>query len=186
MHRRHLFYAQWSQLLQLCWMSGHCTILLPLVFFIDMHWRVKPFQNIWKYFWNMQLNQNRRQKFFNRGVLRFCEDALGLWRGALHSKNWQKRNWFIVSHVSICGDLELCLVGLSPPNPPCGDGTGCMWDMKVNSSAAINLIAQQLWWSICPFWTCLPYAPDFRKTFSHFGQGWLCGWKLPWKFHVST
>jgi len=33
---------------------------------------------------------------------------------------------------------------LNPPNPPCGDGTGRMWDMKVNSSAAINLIAQQL------------------------------------------
>jgi len=27
---------------------------------------------------------------------------------------------------------------------PEGDGTRSMWDMKVNSSAAINLIAQQL------------------------------------------
>ena len=38
-----------------------------------------------------------------------------------------------------------------------------MWDMKVNSSAAINLIAQQLSHGICPFWASLPCVPDFRK-----------------------
>jgi len=43
--------------------------------------------------------------------------------------------------------------------------------MKVNSSAAINLIAQQLLQSSCPFWESLPYVPDFCKKFAHFGQG---------------
>jgi len=43
--------------------------------------------------------------------------------------------------------------------------------MKVNSSAAINLIAQQLSYNICPFWASLPYVPDFRKKFAHFGEG---------------
>jgi len=43
--------------------------------------------------------------------------------------------------------------------------------MKVNSSAAINLIAQQLSQSICPFWARLPYVPDFRTKFAQFGQG---------------
>jgi len=46
-----------------------------------------------------------------------------------------------------------------------------MRDMKVNSSAAINLIAQQLSQSICPFWVSLPYLSDFRKKIAHFGQG---------------
>ena len=41
-------------------------------------------------------NQNRRQKVFNREVLRLCE-------GVSHSKNWQKLNCFIVFHVSIWG-----------------------------------------------------------------------------------
>jgi len=45
-------------------------------------------------------------------------------------------------HVSIWGDLVHCLGRLSPPNLLCGDGTDRMSDMKVNSSAAINLIAQ--------------------------------------------
>jgi len=40
MHRRRLFCAQWSQVLQLWWINGHCTSCLPFVFFIDMHWRV--------------------------------------------------------------------------------------------------------------------------------------------------
>jgi len=43
--------------------------------------------------------------------------------------------------------------------------------MKVNSSAAIKLIAQQLSQSICPFWASLPYVPNFRKIFAQFGQG---------------
>jgi len=43
--------------------------------------------------------------------------------------------------------------------------------MKVNSSAATNLIAQQLSQSICPFWASLPFVPDICKTFVHFGQG---------------
>jgi len=42
--------------------------------------------------------------------------------------------------------------------------------MKVNNSAAINLIAQQLSQSICPFWASLPYLSDSRKKFAHFGQ----------------
>jgi len=42
--------------------------------------------------------------------------------------------------------------------------------MKANTSAAINLIAQQLSLSICPFWASFPYVPDFRKKFAHFGQ----------------
>jgi len=29
-------------------------------------------------------------------------------------------------HISIWGDLELCLGGLSQPKPPCGDGTVCI------------------------------------------------------------
>jgi len=41
------------------------------------------------------------------------------------------------------GGLVHCLGGLSQPNRPCGGGTGSMCDMKVNSSAAINLIAQE-------------------------------------------
>ena len=40
-------------------------------------------------------------------------------------------------HISIWG-------GRSPRNYPCGDGTGRMWDMKVNSSAAVKLTAQKL------------------------------------------
>ena len=43
-------------------------------------------------------------------------------------------------HISIWG-LGALFGGLSPPNPPCGNGTGRIWDMKVNSSATINLIA---------------------------------------------
>jgi len=46
MHRRRFSYAQWSQVLQLWWINK-CTSFLPLVFFIDMHWRVKPFQKFW-------------------------------------------------------------------------------------------------------------------------------------------
>jgi len=42
--------------------------------------------------------------------------------------------------------------------------------MKVNSSAAINLIVQQLSKSIFPFWANLPYVPDYRKKIAHFGQ----------------
>jgi len=52
MHKRRIFYAQWSQLWQLWWINGHWTSFLPLVFFIDMHWRVRPFQNTWKWFRN--------------------------------------------------------------------------------------------------------------------------------------
>jgi len=56
--------------------------------------------------------------------------------------------------------------------------------MKVNSSGAINLSAQQLSESICPFWASLPYVPDFRKKFCP--KMWL---KIAIKienFHVST
>jgi len=42
--------------------------------------------------------------------------------------------------------------------------------MKVNSSAAINLIAQQLSSSICPFWASLPYVPDFGKICSFWAR----------------
>ena len=73
-------------------------------------------------------------------------------------------------NISICGGLEHCMGELSPPNPLCDDGTGHMWDMKVNSSAAINLIVQQLSWSIYPFWASLPYAPDFRKNLPILGK----------------
>jgi len=55
--------------------------------------------------------QNRRQKVFNRGALRFCRGALALCGRDWHSKIWQKLNWFIVFHVSILGVLELCLGG---------------------------------------------------------------------------
>jgi len=34
------------------WTNGHRTSFLPLVFFIDLPWQVKPFQNTWKQFWN--------------------------------------------------------------------------------------------------------------------------------------
>jgi len=51
MHIRHSC-AKWCQVLQLCWTNGHCTSFQPMVFFIDMDWLVKRFQNIWKYFWN--------------------------------------------------------------------------------------------------------------------------------------
>jgi len=43
--------------------------------------------------------------------------------------------------------------------------------MKVNSSVAIYLIAQQLSKGICPFCASLPYVLDFRKKFAHFVQG---------------
>ena len=66
----------------------------------------------------MLTTQNRRQKVFNRGVLRICGGALCLCGGAWNSKNWQKINWFIVFHVLIWGGLELCLGRLSPPNAP--------------------------------------------------------------------
>jgi len=49
-HRRCVFYAQWSQILQLWRTNGHRTLFLS---FIGMHWRVKTFRNIWKEFWNM-------------------------------------------------------------------------------------------------------------------------------------
>jgi len=49
--------------------------------------------------------QNRRQKFFNRGALR-------LFREAWHSEIWQKLNRFTALHISIFWDLELCLGGL--------------------------------------------------------------------------
>jgi len=54
MIRRRLFYAQWSYVLQLWWINGHCTSFQPLVFFTYLLWwrRVKPFQNFWKWFWN--------------------------------------------------------------------------------------------------------------------------------------
>ena len=66
--------------------------------------------------------QNRRQKVFNRGALRFCGGALGLFGGAWHSKHWQKLNWFIVFHVSVWGGLELCLGGLSLQEKPVAAG----------------------------------------------------------------
>jgi len=62
------------------------------------------------------LDQNRRQKVFNRGALRFCG-------GAWHSKNWQNLNWFTVFHVTIWGGLELCLGGAKPQKPSRSDGT---------------------------------------------------------------
>jgi len=68
--------------------------------------------------------------------------------------------------------------GLSPQKFPCGDGTGRMLDVNVNSSAAINLITQQLSQSIRPFLGNLPYVPDFREKFAHFGQGWLMWLKI--------
>ena len=40
--------------------------------------------------------QNRRQKVFNRGALRFCGEA---W----HSKNGKNLNWFVVFHTSFWG-----------------------------------------------------------------------------------
>jgi len=92
-------------------------------------------------------------------------------------------------HISIWVGLVHCLGGLSPTNHTCDDGNDRMWDMKVNSSGAINLIAQQLWQSICPFWASLPYVLDFRIKFSHFGQGWLMWLKISMtleKVYVST
>jgi len=45
-----------------------------------------------------------------------------------------------------------------------------MRDMKVNSIAAIKLIAQQLSQSICLFWASLPYVPDYRKYLPILGK----------------
>jgi len=42
--------------------------------------------------------------------------------------------------------------------------------MKVNSSAAINLIAQQLSYSVCPFSASLPYVPDFCEKLRILGK----------------
>jgi len=44
MHKRRLFYAQWSQVLKL-WRINVRILFIPHVFFIDMHWRVKHFRN---------------------------------------------------------------------------------------------------------------------------------------------
>ena len=60
-----------------------------------------------------------------------------------HCKDLQNCTYYGF-HVSIWGGLEHCLGALSPRNYPCGEGSGRMWDMNVNSSATINLIAQQL------------------------------------------
>ena len=102
-------------------------------------------------------------------------------------QNWQ--NYTNLKFSIWIWGLGALFGGPQPTNSPCGDGTGRTWNMKVSSSAAINLIAQQLCWSICPFWACLPYVPGFRKTFAHFGQGWLLWLKIAMKidkFHVST
>jgi len=59
---------------------------------------------------------------------------------ALTLYKFTKLYLFIVSCFNLEG-LGAFFGGLSPHNPPCGDGTGRIWDMTVNSSAAINLIA---------------------------------------------
>jgi len=59
---------------------------------------------------------NRRQKVFNRGVLRFFRGAWG-----------QKLYLFIVFHISIWGGVEVCLEVLSLPKNPCGDGIVQKW-----------------------------------------------------------
>ena len=82
------------------WLSYLLTHLHPVVFIMALLTYCK--------YKHAGSEQNRRQKVFNRGVLRFCG-----W--AWHSKNWQKLNRFIVFHVSIWGGLELCFGG---------DGTG--------------------------------------------------------------
>jgi len=73
MHRRRLFCTPWNQVFQLWWINGHYAPFLSLVFSIDMHWRVKPFENIWKYFWNIKLNVyilSRHGLVFQKGFLK--------------------------------------------------------------------------------------------------------------------
>jgi len=55
--------------------------------------------------------QNRRQKVFNRGVLRSRREA---W----HSKNWLNLHWFEVFHISIRRGFEALFRGTKPTKCP--------------------------------------------------------------------
>jgi len=61
--------------------------------------------------------QNRRQKIVDRGTLRLCRGALRSCRGAWHSNLNKIPLIYSVSYFNL-GGLELCLGGLSLPNPP--------------------------------------------------------------------
>ena len=95
-------------------------------------------------------------------------------------------------HISIWGDLELCLGGLSPPRPLCGDGTGLKsghsvkkWlessyhyivsqrDSRVESLKIVTLVESlnRVTLSLlisqeCTLHTCLLHeTPDFTSSF---------------------
>jgi len=81
-------------------------------------------------------------------VFCFPVDAFLPW----HYKNWQNSTNLLFSYFNL-GGFGAFFGGLSPPNPPSGDGTGRMWDMK---SIAVP---QSIW---------LPN--NCRKAYAHFGQ----------------
>ena len=66
------------------------------------------------FFRNAQLSQNRRQKVFNRGALRFC-GRLWVCAGGLDTPKITKSQLIYSLSCFTLGDLELCLGGLSPP-----------------------------------------------------------------------
>jgi len=67
-------------------------------------------------------NQNLRQKVVNRGLC-VCAGSFTFVQRGLDIHSWQKLHWFTMFHISIWGSLELCLGGISLPNPR-GDGNG--------------------------------------------------------------
>jgi len=65
----------------------------------------------------LYFNQNCRQKVVNRGALRSCGGASRLCKGGLTFKFDKNALIYSVSYFNL-GCLELCLGGLSLPNPP--------------------------------------------------------------------
>jgi len=77
------------------------------------------------------MEQNRCQKVFNKGPLLLC-------RGAWHWKFNQKLHGCIAFHISVWGDLVLCLGWLSPTEPPVGTGLGCRPDVSPKHYDKLN------------------------------------------------
>ena len=65
--------------------------------------------------------QNRRQKVVSWGFM-FVREDLRSCRGAWYSNLTKIPLTYSVSDSISWGSLELCLGGLSPPKPSCGDG----------------------------------------------------------------